>query len=186
MARSHSVALAVVAMVGPFIIGACGSSSTSSSNGSDTIPYGAVTAPAAAPVDNKTPGSSVDATLGDTKGLDGPMTITVAAATVKAGDVTFNVKNAGTIDHEMLVFKTDTAFDQLPIVDSGDPPAPVTSGADKVDEAPSVGETGDPNLKAGETRTFTLNGLTPGKYVLICNLAKHYGLGMRTALTVVG
>jgi uncharacterized cupredoxin-like copper-binding protein len=70
------------------------------------------------------------------------------------------------------------------IADSGDPPVPVTSGADKIDEADSVGETGDPNLQPGDTRTFTLTGLSPGNYVLVCNIAKHYGLGMRAAFTV--
>ena len=101
-----------------------------------------------------------------------------------AGDIKFTVKNTGTIDHEMIVLKTDTPFDQMPVVDAGDPPVPVASGADKVDEANNVGETGDPNLKPGDTRTFTITGLTPGHYVLVCNIAKHYGLGMRAAFTV--
>ena len=98
--------------------------------------------------------------------------------------MTFVVKNTGTIDHEMIVLKTDTAYDQLPVVDGGDPPAPVTTGADKVDEGTSVGETGDPNVKPGETRTFTVKAMTAGKYVLVCNIAKHYGMGMRAAFTV--
>ena len=55
----------------------------------------------------------------------------------------------------MIMLKTDTPFDQLPVTDAGDPPAPVTTGANKVDEADNVGETGDPNLQPGETRTFT-------------------------------
>ena len=77
------------------------------------------------------------------------MSLTPATSTAPAGDVTFTVKNAGTVEHEMIVLKTDTPFDQIPITDSGDPPAPVTTGADKVDEGDSVGETGDPNLKPG-------------------------------------
>jgi uncharacterized cupredoxin-like copper-binding protein len=112
------------------------------------------------------------------------MTLVAAPATAKAGDVTFVVKNTGTVAHEMVVLKTDTPFDKLPVVDSGDPPAPVATGADKVDEAANVAETGDPNLEPGDTRTFTATGLTAGKYVLVCNIAKHYGLGMRAAFTV--
>ena len=112
------------------------------------------------------------------------MTLVAAPATVKAGDVTFVVKNTGTIAHEMVVLKTDTAFDKIPVADSGDPPAPVATGADKIDEAANVGETGDPNLATGDTRTFTVTGLTAGKYVLVCNIARHYGLGMRVAFTV--
>lgn len=105
-------------------------------------------------------------------------------ASAPSGDVTFVVKNAGAIDHEMIVLKTSTPFDKLPIVDSGDPPAPVKAHADKVDEAANVGETGDPELKPGVIRTFTIKHLAPGHYALICNLATHYGLGMRTAFTV--
>jgi uncharacterized cupredoxin-like copper-binding protein len=126
----------------------------------------------------------VSVAIGDTKGLNGPMTIVPAVSSAPAGDVTFSVKNTGTIEHEMLVLKTDTPFDKIPITDSGDPPVPVTSGADKIDEADSVGETGDPNLQPGDTRTFTITGLTPGHYVLVCNIAKHYGLGMRAPFTV--
>src|SRR6202011_3392043 len=101
-----------------------------------------------------------------------------------AGDVTFIATNTGTIDHELIVLKTDTPFDQLPIVDGGDPPAPVATGADKVDEGTKAGETGDPNLKPGESRSFTIKGMAPGSYALVCNLAKHYGLGMRAPFTV--
>jgi len=111
------------------------------------------------------------------------MTLAVAPATVAAGDVTFVVKNAGTIDHEMIVLQTSTAFDKLPISDAGDPPAPVTSGANKVSETNNLGETGDPNLKPGDTRTFKIN-LAAGSYVLVCNIAQHYGKGMRGAFTV--
>jgi uncharacterized cupredoxin-like copper-binding protein len=139
----------------------------------------AVTPPAAA-----TASGPIDVALTDAKGFNGPMAVTPFASSASAGDVTFNVKNLGTVDHELIVLKTDTPFDQIPIADSGDPPAPVTTGADKVDEANNVGETGDPNLKPGDTRTFTIKGLAAGSYVLVCNLAKHYGLGMRAAFTV--
>jgi len=130
------------------------------------------------------PPSTIKASLNDTAGLSGPMSITVDSAFGKAGDITFNVTNNGTIDHELIVLKTDTPFDQIPIADAGDPPAPVKTGANKVDEANNIAETGDPNLKPGETRTFTAKGLASGNYVLICNLAQHYGLGMRIAFVV--
>jgi uncharacterized cupredoxin-like copper-binding protein len=138
---------------------------------------------AAAPATPAAPGP-VAVTLSDTAGLNGPMSVTPATSTAPAGDISFNVKNTGTVDHELIVLKTDLPFDQIPVADSGDPPAPVTTGADKVDEANNVGETGDPNLKPGETRTFTIKNLAAGSYVLVCNLAKHYGLGMRAAFTV--
>lgn len=125
----------------------------------------------------------VDVVLLDT-GPGGPMSVVPFVSSAPAGDVTFRVKNLGTIEHEMIVLKTDTPYDQLPIADAGDPPAPVKVGANKVDEANNVGETGDPNLKPGDTRTFTIKNMAPGKYVLVCNIANHYGLGMRAAFTV--
>jgi uncharacterized cupredoxin-like copper-binding protein len=130
-----------------------------------------------------TPGT-VHASLNDTQGVQGPMSITTDTSTAPAGDVTFVVKNSGTIEHEMIVLKTDTPFDQLPVIDAGDPPVPVTTGANKVDETNNVGETGDPNLQPGETRTFTITGMTSGKYVLVCNLDGHYQMGMRAPFTV--
>jgi len=156
-------------------VAACGSSSSSSNT---TAGGGGVTVPAS------TSGTTVQVVIGDTKGLDGPMTLTATPDSVPAGDVTFVVKNTGTIDHEMVVLKTDTAFDKLPVTYGGDPPAPVATGADKVDEATNVGETGEPDVKPGETRNFTIKDMAAGKYVLVCNIAKHYAMGMRAPFTV--
>jgi uncharacterized cupredoxin-like copper-binding protein len=130
-------------------------------------------------------GDRVDVVVSDTRGLAGRMTVMTFQSSANAGDVTFTVKNVGTIDHELIVLKTNTPFDKLPIVDGGDPPAPVKTGADKVDEATNIGETGDPNLKPGVTRIFVVKHMAAGKYVLVCNIARHYGLGMTVPFTVV-
>jgi len=103
------------------------------------------------------------------------MTLVASPASGTSGDITFTVKNTGTIDHEVVVLKTDTAFDQLKVGESE---------PDKVDEATSVGEVGDPELKPGESRSLTVTGMAAGNYVLVCNIAKHYGLGMRAAFKV--
>ena len=153
-------------MRAPFTVTAAGSQGSSSSAAASPSP------------------GTVDATLNDTQGVQGPMSITTDTDTAPAGDVTFVVKNAGTIEHEMIVLKTDIPFDQLPVADAGDPPVPVSTGANKVDETDNVGETGDPNLQPGETRTFTITGMAPGKYVLLCNLEGHYQMGMRAPFTV--
>ena len=129
-------------------------------------------------------GQVVRVDIGDTSGLNGSMYVRPDRSSAPSGTVTFVVKNSGTIDHELIVLQTDVPFDQLPVVDGGDPPAPVSAGADKVSEDTNVGETGDPNLKPGDTRTFTIKNMKPGHYVLVCNLAKHYGMGMRAAFTV--
>ena len=131
-----------------------------------------------------TSGTVVKVDIGDAAGLNSRMYIKPARTTAPAGDVTFVVTNSGTIEHEMVVLKTNLPFDKLPVVDAGDPPVPVKTGADKVDEGANIGETGDPNLKTGDTRTFVIKDMKPGKYVLVCNIAKHYGMGMRAAFTV--
>ena len=108
----------------------------------------------------------------------------MSRSSVPAGDVRFVVKNDGSIVHEAVVLKTDVAFDKLPIADGGDPPVPVKSGANKVSEDANVGETGDPDLEPGGTRVFTIKDMKAGSYVVVCNIAQHYGKGMRAPLTV--
>ncbi len=152
-------ALTVLAMAG------CGSSS---SNSGTTEGGGGVTVPASS-------GATVTVVVGDTKGTDGPMTLAATPDSVAAGDVTFTVQNTGTIDHEVVVLKTETGFDELAV----GKPEP-----DKIDESASVGESGDPAVKPGETRSFTIKAMTSGKYVLVCNIAKHYAMGMRAPFTV--
>jgi uncharacterized cupredoxin-like copper-binding protein len=167
--------LVVPALLAFGVIAGCAAPVASGGSADGGIP---VAAPAAVA------GNHVDVVISDTRGLAGPMTIVTFQSSVKAGDVTFTVKNLGTIEHEMVVLKTSTPFDKLPVVDAGDPPAPVTSGADKVSEDANIGETGDPNLKPGDTRVFVIKKMVPGKYVLVCNIALHYGLGMRAPFTV--
>ncbi len=118
-----------------------------------------------APVAGAATGGAVRATLTDTAiALDHP--------SVSAGQVVFNVKNAGTVVHELVVIKTTLAADQIP-ADIDEP--------GKVHEEGSKGESGD--VEAGKTASFTLN-LDPGTYVLICNEAGHYAIGMRIAFQV--
>lgn len=166
--------LVVTLSLGVALVAGCSSSSKSSKKSGG----------GGATVSSQPAGTPVAVTVGDTSGTNGAETLTATPASVPAGSVTFTVKNTGTIDHEMIVLKTDTPFNQLPVVDAGDPPARVTSGANKIDEANSVGETGNPNLKPGGTRTFTIKNMAAGNYVLACNIAKHYTQGMRAAFTV--
>jgi uncharacterized cupredoxin-like copper-binding protein len=130
------------------------------------------------------PATTVNVTVSDTNGAAGPMSLSLSPATAPAGDITFVVKNTGTIEHEAIVLKTNIPYNKLPITYGGDPPAPVKNGADKVGEETNIGETGDPNLKPGDTRTFTIKNMTPGSYAVVCNLAGHYGKGMRAPLTI--
>jgi uncharacterized cupredoxin-like copper-binding protein len=96
--------------------------------------------------------------------------LTVTPASVKAGPTTITFKNMGTMEHEVVVLKTDTPAGQLKV------------GADHtVSEDTSVGE--DSETKPGKTKSTTIN-LQPGKYVLVCNVERHYEKGMFTAFTV--
>ena len=106
---------------------------------------------------------------------DGSQGMDLSAATVKAGEVTFEVSNVSRNDeeHEFLIAKTDMAPDQLALTQAGD----------RVDESQLAGleELGD--LEPGESGQLTLD-LTPGKYLLFCNEVGHFEAGMYAYLTV--
>jgi uncharacterized cupredoxin-like copper-binding protein len=95
--------------------------------------------------------------------------------TVPSGDVTFNVTNNGTVDHEFVVFKTDDGADALPM--ASDEPE-VNEDAPDLE---SMGEVED--IAPGSSKSFTAT-LEPGKYVAICNVEGHYSAGMHHAFTV--
>lgn len=92
-------------------------------------------------------------------------------ATVSAGHVVFGVRNHASMAHELMVIKTDVAPDQLP----------VDGATAKAKEDGKAGEL--LNIAGGASGKLVLE-LTPGKYVLICNVAGHYQLGMRVGLEV--
>ena len=99
--------------------------------------------------------------------------VTPNPASAKAGSVTFNVSNDATGEqHEFVVFKTDSAADQLPLGSDGNVDE---AAAGKVDEIEPI--------DAGKTGTLTVD-LAAGHYVLICNRPGHYKLGMHSDFTV--
>jgi uncharacterized cupredoxin-like copper-binding protein len=101
---------------------------------------------------------------------DGKYYLTVTPGSVKAGKTTITFKNVGTKVHEVVVLKTDTPAGNLKV------------GANhEVSEDASVGE--DSETDPGKTKTTTID-LQPGKYVLVCNIERHYEKGMYAPLTV--
>jgi uncharacterized cupredoxin-like copper-binding protein len=156
--------LAIGGLTMVFLAG-CSSDDSGGSSSSDTTASdgGGVTAP----TDTGTP---VAVEAGDTSETE--QYLTPAPDTVAAGPTTFTLTNAGNREHEMVVLKTDTPFDQLEINSEG-----------KVSEDDSVGEV--PETPEGESGSFTVD-LEPGAYVLVCNIADHYEQGMRAAFTVTG
>jgi len=142
------------------LLSGCGSSSQSGST-TTAAGGGGVTVP----TDQGTPVKLVAADVSETA-----QSFTIDTASVKAGKVTFTFVNSGNRQHEMIVLKTDTPFDQLAV------------GSDnKVSEDASVGEISETDAGKTVTKTFDL---AAGKYVLVCNIEKHYAQGMRVAFTV--
>ncbi|MEE9278190.1 MAG: hypothetical protein V3V06_07235 [Dehalococcoidia bacterium] len=97
--------------------------------------------------------------------------VTPDVTSVEEGDVTSVVTNAGTTPHEFWIIATDLAPDALPV-----------SGS-QVDTAQLNVVGNIEQFDAGLTMPLTV-ALTPGNYVLICNVPGHYQLGMFTAFTV--
>lgn len=132
--------------------------------------------------DSKT--ESTDATPAtSTPAADGTVNISLveykvkpSATSVKAGKVTFKVKNDGTMAHEFLVIKTDLAEDKLPTQ------AKDSSRVDEEGEGvETIGEV--PELEPGKSGSVTFD-LKPGNYVLLCNVAGHYAAGQHISFKV--
>ena len=99
--------------------------------------------------------------------------VSVSPNNAIAGEVTFSIKNEGTIGHEFLVVKTDILDGQIPL--DGDHFAEPSDGLEVIDE---IGE-----FPAGTTELLVLS-LEAGNYQLVCNLPGHYAAGMHTTFVV--
>jgi uncharacterized cupredoxin-like copper-binding protein len=97
------------------------------------------------------------------------------APVVPAGPVRFNILNHGPTSHELNVIRTDRASDKLPLQRDGLTVNEEAPGLDHLDEVEG--------LDIDDRRTLVLD-LTPGNYVLYCNLEGHYLGGMHAAFTV--
>ena len=97
--------------------------------------------------------------------------ITLSVPSVKAGLVKFGIRNNGTMVHDFDLIKTDLAFDKLPI----------DGGSAKAKNDGLVKQM--INIAANRSTTLSAD-LAAGNYVIICNVAGHYQLGMRVALKV--
>ena len=109
-----------------------------------------------------------DGTVEVTMGKPSEYAMSPDPAEISAGTVTFEVKNEGTLVHEMVLIKTDKGAANL--------------GTDgEAEEAGAIDEVAD--LPAGESKTLELD-LDAGKYALVCNLPGHYEDGMYADFTV--
>ena len=99
--------------------------------------------------------------------------LATSTSTVASGNVTLNITNQGPSSHELLAFRTDLPEDQLPLG---------VDGRIKEDALPKALDT-ETDLTPGSQRSVTVP-LTPGRYVLVCNLQNHYKMGMHLVVTV--
>ena len=106
--------------------------------------------------------------------MGGMMSIRIDKSTVKTGTVTFEVTNwSRSVLHEMLIVSVDSPAAPLPY---DYPQARVPEDQVKV-----LGEIAD--LEPNVTKTVEV-AMTPGSYLLICNLPGHYASGMVAPLNV--
>src|SRR5829696_3254958 len=94
----------------------------------------------------------------------GDMWIKASAPTVKAGKVTFGIKNQGATMHGFAIV-----------------PAPAKVSGGMVDHSTFVAHGDD--LSAGASESVSAD-LKPGKYELVCHMAGHYSAGQHTPFTV--
>jgi len=97
--------------------------------------------------------------------------ITVSVPTIKAGTVKIGIRNLGTMVHDFDLIRTDLAPDKLPL----------DTAAAKAKTDVLVKQM--TNIAPGRVTTLSAD-LQPGHYVIICNVAGHYQLGMRIELKV--
>ena len=113
----------------------------------------------ASPADTAS-GSAVSVALVEWKLLPGQ-------ATVRAGRVTFVVRNEGTMDHEFLVLRSDRHHHSLKV---------------KGGQAVETGRLGEiPKIPAGTSKRITLK-VPRGKYIMLCNMLGHYQAGQYASL----
>jgi mono/diheme cytochrome c family protein len=111
-------------------------------------------------------------------------------AAVEAGNVTIKAVNVGVITHELVLVRAPSAA-SLPLVTApGGERAVGAVDEEAIAKTDTIGETGD--VKPGKTVTKTFP-LTPGTYVMFCNIddknadgtvTNHFVHGMTAVLTV--
>ena len=149
------------------------------SNSSDSMPIATTTPTKETPTRTQNPTSTftptplaIDGTRID---LDlGEFYIRSNKSSEISGEITFVATNVGAIEHELLVVKTNTPSDSLPL-----------NGAE-IDEGYAgeiMARINPEELGAGEYSQISTT-LDSGAYVLVCNVPGHYSAGMYANLII--
>jgi uncharacterized cupredoxin-like copper-binding protein len=151
-----SVALGLVSGV---IATGCGDSDSATTEAQSTGASTGTTAPA---------GGAVEIKMGD-------YFFDPKDATAEAGSVAISAPNEGKVEHELMLLKTNTDPAKLPTASDGGVEEKLHMVAEENGEIADV--------EPGDTKSVTFD-LTPGKWVMFCNLPGHYAQGMYGSLTV--
>jgi len=109
-------------------------------------------------------GSTINAVLSEWKVL--------TPTQLPTGSYNYHITNVGTMEHEMLVMKTDLAANQLPM-----------KGGD-INEDALVPMSDGPNIAPGGSQNRKIDLTKPGTYLFVCNIPGHFKQGMYTYVTV--
>ncbi len=166
MPRTIRLALALLVVVSAALLAAC----SGDDNNDNGTPSAAATEAQGGGA-KSTPSASTTVNVTEKE-----YSITPDKGSASAGKVTFKVKNEGTMTHEFVVFRTDLPEGQLPVDASTSQVEEEGPGVALVDE--------NEDIAKGKTESLAVD-LSPGNYVLVCNIAGHYTLGMHRGFSVV-
>ncbi len=170
MHRARVTALSIIPVI---VFGLAGCSGASTSTPGWT--YSPTSAQPTAPVATLAPAASSVSSP-----ARGPEAVTLSewkvdvASTLNAGTTTLNISNNGTIEHELLVFKSDLAPSAYPTDAAGDI---------KEDGAGITLVSDGDNIAVGGAQARTID-LAPGTYLFVCNIPGHFKAGMFLVVTV--
>jgi hypothetical protein len=146
-------------------------------------------APSAEPTAGSTSGPSAEPSAGSTSGPSAaPIGVPPSGTAIYlsewsvglptsmlAGQNNFAITNIGTIQHELLVFKSDLPPSAYPLDKNGD----------IVEDGPGINLISDgDNIDPGKTQTRTVDLSQAGSYLFVCNIPGHFKAGMFSELTV--
>lgn len=150
-----------------FIVGSLGVIACGGGNGDD---------------ENGSSGSNTVAISMDDQG--GTYTMAASPASIASGSVTFDISNVGLIAHEFKVVKLNEAGMAANLTDLPTEAGLISESGNMVDGVGTVlGSLLEADLPADGSDELTLS-LDAGEYMLLCNVATHYQLGMWAEFTV--
>lgn len=114
----------------------------------------------------------------------GTYTMETSPSSIATGSVTFDIENVGLIAHEFKVVKLNEAGMAANLSDLPTEAGLISESGNMVDGVGTIlGSLLEADLPADSSDELTLN-LDAGEYMLLCNVATHYQLGMWSEFTV--